>query len=100
MRVRPTTPGTIVRDPHTKRPLPDEGAEVADSSYWHRRLRSGDITLVEGGPVPPEDASTAPLATRSPGETTPPMFEEREVTPEHAPVGPLATRSTSPMGRR
>lgn len=45
--LKPAKPGAIVRDPHTKRPLPAEGARVRDSSYWRRRLRSGCVVLVE-----------------------------------------------------
>ena len=37
-------PGIQVRDPASKRWLQPEGREVAESSYWLRRLRSGDVT--------------------------------------------------------
>lgn len=33
----------VVRDPVTRRPLPPEGAEVPETTYWHRRLRDGDV---------------------------------------------------------
>jgi hypothetical protein len=67
MRVRPKNPDAIIRDPHTRRPLPTEGGRVSDSSYWRRRIADGDVELVaeEGGdPVPPEHAPVPPLATR------------------------------------
>lgn len=46
MKLKPKHPGMIIRDPQTMRPLPDEGAEVPDSSYWHRRLADGDVIAV------------------------------------------------------
>lgn len=66
MRVRPAQPGAMIRDPHTRRPLPEEGGTVSDSNFWRRRLRDGDVVMVEGddGPVPPEHAPVGPLATR------------------------------------
>ena len=36
-------PGLQVRDPKTAAPLPAEGAEVLRTSYWLRRLASGDV---------------------------------------------------------
>ncbi len=42
MFVKPA-PGVKVRDPISKFHIPDEGAEVPESSYWIRRLRSGDV---------------------------------------------------------
>lgn len=46
MNVKPTTPGTVVRDPITMQRLPDEGAEVPDTEYWRRRLAQGDVVEV------------------------------------------------------
>lgn len=73
MKVRPNPDlkldgrDAVIRDPHTKRPLPPEGAEVPDSSFWIRRLRSGDVILIEeAAPATPRDlAPTTPLQTRS-----------------------------------
>lgn len=46
MFVKPAA-GRRVRDPRSKIPLPDSGAEVSDSdSYWVRRLQDGDVVLV------------------------------------------------------
>lgn len=39
--------GLLVRDPITLQALPPEGAEVPDSTYWHRRLAEGDVSLVQ-----------------------------------------------------
>ena len=47
MFVKPA-PGLKIRDPELKDLIPDDGREVsADDLYWHRRLRDGDVVLVE-----------------------------------------------------
>lgn len=46
MFVKPA-PGLLVRDPVTKFPLPAEGREVQPTSYWMRRIASGDVELTE-----------------------------------------------------
>lgn len=43
MFVKPSREGLIVLDPGTKQPLHPEGADVPRTSYWMRRLRSGDV---------------------------------------------------------
>jgi hypothetical protein len=63
MRIRPAFPGAVIRDPQTKRPLPEEGADVAESSYWLRRLRSGDVVRVD---EPTGLEPVTPLTTREP----------------------------------
>ena len=45
MFVRPKN-GLRVRHPDTRRPLPPEGLEVVESSFWNRRLRDGDVEIV------------------------------------------------------
>lgn len=45
MFVRPAE-GLQVRDPATKRLLPSDGKEVPESSYWLRRLKCGDVVLI------------------------------------------------------
>ncbi|KAB1440400.1 DUF2635 domain-containing protein [Pseudodesulfovibrio senegalensis] len=35
--------GLIVRDPRTKKPLPEYGKEVPATGYWRRRLKDGDL---------------------------------------------------------
>lgn len=53
MRVIPT-PGVLVPWPDgPQRHLPPEGAEVAEGSYWLRRIAEGAVTLA---PVPPPRA--------------------------------------------
>ncbi|TPG62555.1 DUF2635 domain-containing protein [Ewingella americana] len=42
MFVKPTT-GRTVRDPVKGTLLPEEGAEVPESTFWNRRLRDGDV---------------------------------------------------------
>ena len=44
MFVKPAT-GLIVRDPGSMVPLPVAGREVPDITYWHQRLRDGDVVL-------------------------------------------------------
>ena len=39
--------GRLVRDPVTKQPLPPEGKEVEMSSYWTRRVASGEVVEVQ-----------------------------------------------------
>lgn len=64
MKVKPAVPGSIIRDPHTRRPLPDEGADVPETSFWHRRLRDGDVVRITAGP-PSGMEPVAPLTTRA-----------------------------------
>ncbi|VWC53660.1 hypothetical protein BLA9940_02061 [Burkholderia aenigmatica] len=47
MRVKPAQ-GLKVRDPHTKKLLPDDGIDVPDDSpVWNRILNDGDVVRVE-----------------------------------------------------
>jgi hypothetical protein len=48
IRIKPAKPGLIVRDPETKRPLPEDGKLVRWSSYWVRRKIAGEIVLCDG----------------------------------------------------
>jgi Protein of unknown function (DUF2635) len=52
IHVRPARAGLLVRDPVTRLLLPPEGAAVADSSYWRRRVRDGDVELTAPPAVP------------------------------------------------
>ncbi|HET9063673.1 MAG TPA: DUF2635 domain-containing protein [Candidatus Binatia bacterium] len=64
MKVKPAIPGAVIRDPHTKRPLPAEGAEVPDNVYWHRRLIAGEVVRV-GDVEPTGNEPTVQLTTRA-----------------------------------
>jgi hypothetical protein len=44
--VRPVE-GARVRDPATKKPIPDAGLLVESSGYWQRRIRVGDVVTTE-----------------------------------------------------
>jgi hypothetical protein len=56
--LKPGAPGLVVRDPHTKRALPEVGGRVRDNTFWRRRLRSGDaVEAVEGGDKPTDTVS-------------------------------------------
>ncbi|HDV6364647.1 TPA: DUF2635 domain-containing protein [Burkholderia cepacia] len=47
MRVKPAQ-GLKVRDPHTKKLLPDDGIDVPDDSpVWNRILNDGDVVRVK-----------------------------------------------------
>lgn len=62
MRVKPAVAGAVIRDPQSKQPLPAEGGEVPDSSFWIRRLRAGDVVIV--AEPAPRIAPVTPLMTR------------------------------------
>ncbi|MMZ47281.1 hypothetical protein D3C87_1974200 [compost metagenome] len=46
MLVKPKD-GLSVRCPVKGVPLPAEGAEVPDNTFWHRRLNDGDVVLAK-----------------------------------------------------
>lgn len=54
--LKPGFPGAVVRDEHTKRPLPEDGAWVNDTPYWRRRMACGDAALAESTAVPARSA--------------------------------------------
>ncbi|TAH39290.1 MAG: DUF2635 domain-containing protein [Planctomycetota bacterium] len=47
LHVAPSSPDLKVVDPETYLPIPPEGAEVQKTTYWMRRLRSGDVVEIE-----------------------------------------------------
>lgn len=63
MKVRPVDPAAVIRDPRTKRALPPGGGDVPDSVFWIRRLRDGDVVLVEQA-KPTGREPVTPLTTR------------------------------------
>ena len=46
MFVKPSE-GLSIRDPDLLDLLPDEGREVPESDYWNRRVRDGDVVIVD-----------------------------------------------------
>lgn len=62
MKVKPAIPGAVIRDPQTRQPLPAEGGDVPESSFWIRRLIAGEVVRVDDAPDPL--APLAPLQTR------------------------------------
>lgn len=53
--VRPKD-GVKVRDPITMAHIPELGASVERTSYWLRRIKDGDVSIVPPVPPPkPED---------------------------------------------
>lgn len=62
MYVKPVA-GRTVRDPSTMQLLPEAGRTVPETSFWHRRVRDGDVVLADE-PVPLDAVSAdAPAAT-------------------------------------
>ena len=59
LTIRPAVPGSVIRDPRTRRPLPDAGESVSDSSFWRRRLLDGDVVLVTDHIKPPAAETAA-----------------------------------------
>lgn len=43
--------GTLVRDPINKLPLPSGGAMVSLNKFWRRRIRCGDVSVIEQSTV-------------------------------------------------
>lgn len=64
MRVKPADPAAVIRDPHTKRPLPAEGGDVPESIFWTRRLAAGDVVRIDEPKAPRGNEPLAPLTTR------------------------------------
>jgi hypothetical protein len=60
MFVKPRN-GLRVLRPDSRRPLPAEGAEVADDFYWNRRIAHGDVEVAE-----PPEAEPEPPAEEKP----------------------------------
>jgi hypothetical protein len=56
MRIRPTIPGAVIRDPITRLALPDDGGDVPDNQFWRRRLLAREVQIV--------DDQIQPLVTR------------------------------------
>jgi hypothetical protein len=65
MKVKPVNPSAVIRDPHTRRPLPAEGGDVPETSFWIRRLRDGDVVRIDDHADPVGNEPIAPLTTRS-----------------------------------
>lgn len=87
MRVKPVDPSAKIRDPHTKQPLPKEGGDVPDNSFWNRRLLAGEVVRVSV--VEPE--SEVKAAAESP-EPAPPEPPEPAPPVGNEPLAPLTTR--------
>ena len=64
MKVKPAVPGAIIRDPQTRLPLPAEGGDVPENSFWIRRLRAGEVVRIDAPMQPVGNEPIAPLTTR------------------------------------
>jgi len=47
IKIKPAIPTNIVRHPNNMRLLKAEGEEVDHNSYWERRLKDGDVILID-----------------------------------------------------
>lgn len=47
IKIKPAIPTNIVRHPNNMRLLKAEGEEVDHNSYWERRLKDGDVVLLD-----------------------------------------------------
>jgi hypothetical protein len=101
MRIKPATPGAVIRDPDTRRPLPDDGADVQASSFWMRRLRDGEVVEIEPTAEPAQEPA-APAKDPIPGEHAERRGDPIDpVTPLDVPeVAPPADRMTRSTTRR
>lgn len=64
MRVKPVDPNAVIRDPHTRRPLPAEGGDVPENNYWTRRILAGEVVRIDEPTQPTGAEPVAPLTTR------------------------------------
>ena len=62
MKVKPVVEGAIIRDPITKMPLPAEGGDVPENTYWVRRLLAGEVVRIESAPTSTEPTGAEPVA--------------------------------------
>lgn len=65
--VKPKEPGMALRDPRTKRQLPDEGGSVPNTTFWRRRLINGDVLEVK----PPKAKRSAAAKSSEPTAKAP-----------------------------
>lgn len=96
MRVRPANPDAVIRDPRTRQPLPADGADVPDTNFWHRRIRSGEVAAVEdaGDRMPTGLEPVTPLTRREPAGmpgVLPPPDAVPEPLPDPEPSHPFDT---------
>lgn len=47
IKIKPAIPTNIVRHPNNMRLLKPDGEEVEHTSYWERRIKDGDVVIVE-----------------------------------------------------
>ncbi len=64
MKVKPTDPNAVIRDPHTRTALPAEGADVPENSFWTRRLLAGEVVRIDAPATPVGNEPIASLTTR------------------------------------
>lgn len=80
MKVKPN-PGKLMRDPVTRMPLPAEGKEVPNNSFWRRRIKDGDVIAVPDGPLPAPATKPEPI-NQTADDVSEPEPEKPEPTPK------------------
>ena len=68
-----------VRDPVSRRLLPAEGADVPETSFWHRRVRDEDVIVTKPILVTEIEAEQAAV----PAQTEAPKPDGDPASPEH-----------------
>ncbi len=66
--VKPRDPKLCIRDPKTKKRLPQRAAAVPATSYWHRRLRDGDVIELDSVPKRKVEKVKTPPTTKAEAE--------------------------------
>jgi hypothetical protein len=61
--------GLTVREPRTKKPLPEYGKAVSSSSYWRRRLKDGDVVKTTAESIKKAEAKAAKASAAEASET-------------------------------
>jgi len=101
MRVKPVIPGACIPDPETRRPLPDDGDDVSDTSFWVRRFLAGEVwqrraadaeLAADGTEVSCVIAGEVWVRRLAPGETPP---KEAAPTTSTTPAAPSSSSATS-----
>jgi len=70
IKIRPVVPGAVIRDPESRRVLPEEGAEVEETSFWTRRLLAGEVVVMQPPAVElPAERPAVQLPTPKPSKT-------------------------------
>lgn len=62
VRLKPQSPDIVLADPATGQTIPADGADVAMSGFWRRRVADGDAVIVDAASA---KADSRPLNAKS-----------------------------------